>query len=204
MTPAKLDLTLTRGITFGPIVFLFSSKIVGNATVDISTNAFILTDHGLVADQRVRFRSPDGTLPTGISAAVTYYVLPAGLTAFHFSVSTTQGGSVIDLIDTGTGTLQILLPADLTGYIPSAEVRSEPNGTLILDLLPALSDGDCGEVTIPVIPDNASMSLPADGGSLKAKWDLVFIIPTGERLGPYLAGSFTIKSIITEREPVTP
>jgi len=61
-----------------------------------------------------------------------------------------------------------------------------------------------GDGREPVISDADSMALPANGGSLKAKWDLVFIIPTGERLGPYLAGSFTIKSIITEREPATP
>jgi hypothetical protein len=202
MTPAKLDLTLIRGITFGPIQFLFSSENLGNATVDVATNAFILTDHSLVADQRVRFRSPDGTLPTGVSAAVTYYVLAQGLMSFHFMVSTTLGGSPLVLTDTGTGTLQVLVPADMTGYIPSSEVRDEPNGKLITDLLPVLTDATIGELTIPVIPPDQSILLPADSGLVRAKWDIVFVIPTGERIGPYIAGSFFIKSIITEKAPL--
>lgn len=206
MTPATLSLNLTRGITFGPIIFLFSSKVIGEVTVNPPSNIWTCPGHGLSAGDPIRFQNTGGVLPAGVSASTTYYVIGSGLNSDQFRVSDTVGGSTIIVSDTGTGTQKALSPADLTNWIPYAEVRTEPEGTLILDLLPVISDPTIGAVLIPAIQDEDTILLPAGtGGKLKCKWDLIFQVPTGERIGPYIAGSFLIKSIITEpAEPVGP
>lgn len=203
MIAARLDLTLTRGITFGPIKLYFSSNVVGDVTANPANNTFTLANHGLQHNDRIRFRNLGGTLPAGIDAATTYYVVGTP-PSNSFQISLVADGPTYVFTDAGTGTTQVLEVADLTGWVPDAEVRTDPEGTLIIDLLPTVTDAAIGEVTIPVITDEQSMLLPADGGKLKAKWDFVFVVPSGDRLGPFLAGSFTIKSIITEPTPVPP
>lgn len=199
MTPATLSLSLTRGITFGPIYLLFSSKVIGEATVDPLSNIWTCPGHGLSVDELVRFQNSGGALPAGINATTTYHVIGAGLNTDQFRVSETLGGSNVIVTDAGTGIQKVLVPADLTDWIPYAEVRSEPEGSLVLNLAPAVTNPPAGVVTIPVIQDEQTILLPSGGADkFKCRWDLIFQIPTGERIGPFIAGSFTIKSIITE------
>lgn len=61
------------------------------------------TGHGLVAGSAVTF-STTGTLPTGLVAGQTYYVLAAGLTANAFSVAETPGGAAVGTTAAGSGT----------------------------------------------------------------------------------------------------
>lgn len=64
---------------------------------------FNATGHGLVANDAVIFET-DGTIPTGLTADTTvYYVISSGLTADVFKVSTTIGGTTINLTSDGTG-----------------------------------------------------------------------------------------------------
>jgi hypothetical protein len=199
MTPATLNLTLTRGITFGPILFLFSSKILGVVVASPGQDNFTCPAHGLSVDAAVRFRVTNGVLPDPIDAQTIYYVIASGLTPDNFKVSITQGGSAVDIRNSGSGTQEVIAPADMTDWIPYAEVRTEPESTLVLDLEPELVYPQYGVVRIPAIQDEQTILLPAgNGGKLKCKWDLIFQVPTGERIGPYIAGSFLIKSIITE------
>ena len=62
-----------------------------------------ITGHGLVSGDPVAFSST-GTLPTGITAYTTYYVIAAGLTANAFEISASQGGSAINFTGSNTGT----------------------------------------------------------------------------------------------------
>jgi hypothetical protein len=64
---------------------------------DITNNDIFSKAHGLVADNRVVFW---GTLPTGLSVGTIYWVISTGLATDSFRVSTTQGGSSVDI--TGT------------------------------------------------------------------------------------------------------
>lgn len=66
-------------------------------STDITNNDIFAKAHGYVADTRVVFW---GTLPTGLSVGTIYYVIATGLTSDSFRVSTTSGGSAVDL--TGT------------------------------------------------------------------------------------------------------
>lgn len=61
------------------------------------------TAHGLAAGASVVFSST-GSLPTGLTAGTTYYVLSTGLTANSFQVSATQGGTAITTSGTQSGT----------------------------------------------------------------------------------------------------
>lgn len=91
----------------------------------------------------------------------------------------------------------LTIPQDLTGWTPWAEVRSAPDQTLILNLNPFISDFTGGVVTVPVIEDEQTILLPEG----KFKWDATMQNPAGQRLGPYVRGSFTIKSKITQGAP---
>jgi hypothetical protein len=72
---------------------------ISNATPGVITD----TAHGFSVGQAVAFTTT-GTLPTGLSPSVFYYVLAAGLTANAYSVSATPGGSAIATSSAGTGT----------------------------------------------------------------------------------------------------
>jgi hypothetical protein len=67
-----------------------------------SPGVFTLNNHGLVAGDAIVFQTT-GALPTGLSAATTYYVISAGLTTNAFEVSTTVGGSAVNTSGTQSG-----------------------------------------------------------------------------------------------------
>lgn len=68
-------------------------------------------NHGFVADDRVVFYDDGvGTLPTGVSEGTLYYVISAGLTTHAFRVSTTQGGSAINITAKGQGLVAKVSP----------------------------------------------------------------------------------------------
>lgn len=60
------------------------------------------TNHGLLAGTPVSFSG--GTLPTGIVAGTTYYVISAGLAASAFEIATAPGGAAINFTGTSSGT----------------------------------------------------------------------------------------------------
>jgi hypothetical protein len=75
---------------------------VGDVTTDFATDDKIdLASHGFTNGMAVNFSSA-GTLPAGLSADTIYYVI--NKTDNDFEVSTTRGGSAVDITDDGTGT----------------------------------------------------------------------------------------------------
>lgn len=88
----------------------------GVVTMTIATPGVITWagGHGLTAGSPISFATT-GTLPTGIVAGTTYYVIAAGLTATDFSVAATPGGSAIATTGTQSGThTATALPAGQT------------------------------------------------------------------------------------------
>lgn len=77
-----------------------------SVTVSVANPAVFTTgsDHGLLANYIIRFVST-GTLPTGISATVSYYVIESGLTTTQFKVATSKNGNPIAVTLSGTGSL---------------------------------------------------------------------------------------------------
>lgn len=72
------------------------APIVGTAdTADLITTQSV---HGLVADQRVFvLAAPGMAIPTGLSENTAYFVLASGLTTTAFKLSTSSGGSAVDV-----------------------------------------------------------------------------------------------------------
>jgi hypothetical protein len=89
--------------------YLLTDKVGGlstaTATVTYSGTANILSlsGHGLNVGDPVMFTTT-GTLPTGLSASTTYYVISTNLGANQFSVSTTLNGSIVTFSTAGSGT----------------------------------------------------------------------------------------------------
>lgn len=80
------------------------ATVLGNPTITIASPAVItLASHGLIAGDTVTF-STSGSLPTGISAATTYYVISAGLTSSTFEIALTSGGTAINTTGSQSGT----------------------------------------------------------------------------------------------------
>jgi hypothetical protein len=82
---------------------------------------------------------------------------------------------------------------DLTDWSVFAEVRKNCSNSLVLDLLPVISDAVNGEITISLTDE-----VTANLGEGSFYWDLILENDLGERLGPYLAGKFTISCVITQ------
>jgi hypothetical protein len=116
-------------------------------TADAASNLLTSAAHGLEADEPVRFTSIT-TLPAGLVAGTTYYVIASGLTADAFKVSATVGGSEVDITDAGTGThswQRYLAPAEqaefdiylayvTNGSGPPPEPATLPGAIAIIDL----------------------------------------------------------------------
>jgi hypothetical protein len=79
---------------------------LGTATATVSystTNILSLTGHGLNVGDAVQFTTTT-TLPTGLAAGTTYYVIATNLGANQFSVSTSFNGSITSITAAGSGT----------------------------------------------------------------------------------------------------
>lgn len=74
-----------------------------STAADITNNDIGCAAHGLVANDVVRFFPVGGTLPAGLSFDTRYFVISTGLATDSFRVSTTQGGSVVDITGAGAG-----------------------------------------------------------------------------------------------------
>lgn len=93
-------------------------------TAVAATNLITSVGHGLIVNTPIRVASTT-TLPGGLAAATTYYVIASGLTADDFKVSATLAGTEIDITSTGTGT------HTWTRYLTLGE-QNEVNAWLIL------------------------------------------------------------------------
>jgi len=78
--------------------------IAGTFTVTIaSPGVFAMFRHGLVDGDEIVLETT-GSLPTGLAANTTYYVIGTGLGANLFSVSATQGGTAVNTSGSQSGT----------------------------------------------------------------------------------------------------
>jgi hypothetical protein len=93
-------------------------------TISIATPGVVSwTAHGLTAGTGVKF-STTGSLPTGITAGTTYYVIAAGLTADSFQISATPGGAAINTTGTQSGTHTATTVTSPSGRLFSALVMN--------------------------------------------------------------------------------
>lgn len=92
-----------KSIWIGSSSGIIKSTLNGIFAVTIaSPGVFTKTEHGLQAGDTVTF-STTGSLPTGLTAGTTYFVISTGLTANAFRVSATLNGSAINTSGTQSG-----------------------------------------------------------------------------------------------------
>lgn len=85
---------------------LYWGDLVGTEHPCTADVADLLTSpaHGFTTGDRVKFSSVAGvSIPTGLTDGAYYYVIATGLTTDAFKVSTTSGGSALDITATGGG-----------------------------------------------------------------------------------------------------
>lgn len=76
-------------------------------STDVTNNDIWSPAHGLAAGDRVLFWATIGAgLPGGLSEDTEYFVIATGLTTDSFRVSTTSGGSAVDITSIGDGDVQ--------------------------------------------------------------------------------------------------
>lgn len=86
-------------------ILIQSDFLKGTFTIDTSTNTLDINSHGLVDDTRVRVSVNSGSLPSPLESGKDYFVVNA--TANDFQVSESKGGTVIDILTTGSGTFTV-------------------------------------------------------------------------------------------------
>ncbi len=82
----------------------------------VTANDIFSPAHGLAAGNSVLFWATIGAgLPTGLSEDTEYFVIATGLTTDAFRVSTTLGGSAVDITAIGDGDVQKFVPEVFAG-----------------------------------------------------------------------------------------
>lgn len=171
------------------------------ATTDICTK----TAHGFKTGDRVRVSSAT-TLPAGLSASTTYYVIK--LTADTFKLATTDAnataGTAIDITDTGTGAHSIVGYENVTGLFFS------PESIAIRAGIPSQTAELAAALGIPQVMLMESLKDPISGFSLALmKWQAagtgdLYVSPTsiwGSAVGRQAgaAGAITDKGALILR-----
>ena len=196
MIPAKRDLVLRPGVTFGPHIF---------TALDVANNPVDLTGWLVWAWAKT---VPDGALQLDLGPEIltagsignftadattdlltlTTHGLVAGVTLRFTTDDTLPGGLAIN-------TNYYVLADGLT--VDDFKVSLVPNGVPV-DITSTGSGTQTalvglGQVLIPEITDETNH----DYANFKGKWDLIMENPTGQRYGEFVAGKFVIARGIT-------
>lgn len=83
---------------------------------DVTANTIECVSHGFSAGDRVTcYPVLAGSLPTGLTAGVVYYVIATGLATDVLEVSTSSGGSAVDITGEGPLMVQKVVPEVFAG-----------------------------------------------------------------------------------------
>ncbi len=208
--PGTLNLSLERGIEFAPILLQCKDESVA-VTGTLNPNVVgTFTPHGSFGNYDMWILEGNPSTFCYFNTAANSYVIARLLTQAALTdywtptvpITEPTGTYIAHGANTGTAAATDH-PVDLTGYAAEAQVRRQPRGAnVILDLAPVVTTPLTGEVTIPTISSTDTSALTSYG---KFYWDLVFKNSgTGERLGPFVAGSFTISDTITQEGAAPP
>lgn len=133
MAPQDLTYDLPFGFSKAAIQFAETTQAV---TLTASSDLIGLTAHGFSAGDIVVL--PTVVTSTGIAALTKYYVIATSMTSNAFKVSTTSGGSAVDITGSdGTGTLlrfrevRLKLANKITSNSDSKDVNYEGDNTII-------------------------------------------------------------------------
>ena len=97
--------------------------------VDIATETLTSNSHAFTDNDRVRVASTGGANPGGLDTGTVYFVV--GATTNTFQLSATLGGSPVDLVNTGSGTITVT---------HSLYLEATGNGAIQIDGVSLLAD----------------------------------------------------------------
>lgn len=103
-------------------------SLPANCTISNATPAVVTYTNTFAAGDPVIF-STTGTLPTGLTAGTTYYVIAAGLSGSAFEVSATVGGAAINTSSAGSGTHSVT--SKYSALSSSAQWQFAQTGNLV-------------------------------------------------------------------------
>lgn len=128
------------------------------ATTDICTDAA----HGFLTGSAVRVSNSGGALPTGLSAATTYYVIKLDADTFKLATSRANAvaGTAIDISGTGSGTQTIV------GYENLSAFFFEPRAVALVTGLPDHTFDIAAALGIPTQGRHYVVTDPETGMSL--------------------------------------
>lgn len=87
------------------------SNVILVPDADLTNNDIRSHEHGFATDDRVVFEAVEGlTTPAGLTLGTLYFVLATGLTTDAFRVSTSSGGSAVDITASGVGLVRKVTP----------------------------------------------------------------------------------------------
>ena len=138
---------------------------LGTVTANASTDKLTLNGHGMADTTRVRFSTTD-TLPAGLSVDTDYYVRDTETNAFK--ISTTSGGSAVNITDTGTGTHTVkMMDRRYVEYMDKFYDSSETdaNAAHFLDGGAIYSGGSTSSITGLGYLEGESVSIYGDGAA---------------------------------------
>lgn len=84
-------------------------------------------------------------------------------------------------------------PVDISGFIPSAQVRAQSGDPVLIDLQPYISDGPNGVIICPEINDDVTPNYEPG----VYQWDWILNDPTNDDTQQILFGKFYIKNKVT-------
>jgi hypothetical protein len=148
----RLGITLVEG----EVVYItdFQLATIEVTSIDATTNVLTTTlDHGLAVNDQILFQSDTSN---GLTSGTVYYVKTAP-TNTTFTLSTTQGGTTLDITGTATSLIFAVGPTDASGtpygYTISAlyvgdgvTAGGNPAGSSVLDDLYDVEIGIYGNV----------------------------------------------------------
>lgn len=144
------------GVT--PLDFPLTAQTeVTGATATAATNLIGKAAHGLVAGDRVRITDL-GTGGAGLSTTTTYYVLAAGLTSSAFAVSTTSGGSAVDITSDSTALKYVKSITTTGSFTNRGNYLSTVNGLFEVGRA-------SGTIAMTIGDTNCTITVPASTGT---------------------------------------
>jgi hypothetical protein len=86
-----------------------------------------------------------------------------------------------------------ITPVDISGMIPTAQVRMQSGDPVIIDLQPAVTDGPNGIITTPEISQDVTPQFIAN----VYEWDLILNDPVHDDTQQILFGKFYVRNKVT-------
>ena len=113
---AEREITLYNDIEYNSgHYFIRPTNSIGAVFTAATSDVITSTAHGLKNGQTIKVISGT-TLPAGLSTTILYYIISSATNTF--SVALTNGGSAVDITDTGTGTHTWYKCGDFTDALP--------------------------------------------------------------------------------------